>query len=59
MNNVNATTGQLIRAGFYTAIGAALLWGTVAGVSYLLTPKPKPQPVTAAKAGGCGCGCGG
>jgi hypothetical protein len=57
MNNVNATTGQLVRAGFYTAIGAALLWGTVAGVSWLLTPKP--QPAAPVKAGGCGCGCGG
>ena len=55
--NPTATKGQLIRVGFYTAVGAALLWGTVAGVSWLLTPKP--QHAKLAKAGGCGCGCGG
>jgi uncharacterized membrane protein len=54
---------QAVMLGFFGAVGAALFYGSLAGVAWLLAPKQTAQAVAArtqaARPSGGGCGCGG
>jgi hypothetical protein len=54
---MNQSTGDMIRAGAWGAVGALLVYGTI-GLVVSVIERQRPRPA-AAPAGGCGCGCGG
>jgi hypothetical protein len=54
----DASNMDLLRAGFFGAIGGAAFYLTVVAIVAAFAPRPV-LAVTAGKAGDCGCGCGG
>jgi hypothetical protein len=53
MNNM-----QMIKSGFFGAIGGAAFYLVIAGALLLFAPQPKIK-IAATSSAGCGCGCGG
>ena len=58
MSFKDASAADLIRAGFWGAIGGAAFYVLIAAVAALVAPKPNLVVTTKSATGDCGCGCG-
>ncbi len=54
----DATNFELVRAGFWGALGGAAFYLGITALVLLLVPRPD-LTVKAQASGDCGCGCGG